>query len=56
MPYAFDVLAAEGDLRTLPLVIRKVVSKHLDRAYGAGRCNHWIEIENPAHPYSRERT
>jgi len=33
-----------------------IVSKHLDRAYGAGRCKHWIKIKNPAHPaYSRVR-
>jgi bifunctional non-homologous end joining protein LigD len=33
-----------------------IVSKHLDRAYGAGRCRHWIKIKNPAHPaYSRVR-
>jgi bifunctional non-homologous end joining protein LigD len=31
-----------------------IVSKHLDRAYGAGRCKHWIKIKNPAHPaYNR---
>jgi bifunctional non-homologous end joining protein LigD len=28
-----------------------IVSKHLDRPYGAGRCKkHWIKIKNPAHP------
>jgi bifunctional non-homologous end joining protein LigD len=33
-----------------------IVSKQLDRAYGAGRCKHWIKIKNPAHPaYSRVR-
>jgi bifunctional non-homologous end joining protein LigD len=33
-----------------------IVSKHLDRAYGAGKCKHWIKIKNPAHPaYSRVR-
>jgi bifunctional non-homologous end joining protein LigD len=33
-----------------------IVSKHLDRSYGAGRCRHWIKIKNPAHPaYSRVR-
>jgi len=33
-----------------------IVSKRLDRAYGAGRCRHWIKIKNPAHPaYSRVR-
>jgi bifunctional non-homologous end joining protein LigD len=26
-----------------------IVSKHLDRAYGAGRCKHWIKIKNPAY-------
>jgi bifunctional non-homologous end joining protein LigD len=31
-----------------------IVSKHLDRAYGAGKCKHWIKVKNPAHPaYSR---
>jgi bifunctional non-homologous end joining protein LigD len=24
-------------------------SKHLGRAYGAGRCKHWVKIKNPAH-------
>jgi bifunctional non-homologous end joining protein LigD len=33
-----------------------IVSKRLDRAYGAGKCSHWIKIKNPAHPaYSRVR-
>jgi bifunctional non-homologous end joining protein LigD len=33
-----------------------IVSKRLDRAYGAGKCAHWIKIKNPAHPaYSRVR-
>jgi len=30
-----------------------IVSKRLDRAYGAGRCNYWIKIKNPAHPAYR---
>jgi bifunctional non-homologous end joining protein LigD len=31
-----------------------IVSKHLDRAYGAGRCKHWLKVKNPTHPaYSR---
>jgi hypothetical protein len=33
-----------------------IVSKRFNRAYGSGRCKHWIKIENPAHPaYSRVR-
>jgi bifunctional non-homologous end joining protein LigD len=33
-----------------------IVSKRLDRAYGAGRCKHWVKMKNPAHPaYSRVR-
>jgi bifunctional non-homologous end joining protein LigD len=33
-----------------------IVSKHLDCAYGAGKCKHWLKIKNPAHPaYSRVR-
>jgi bifunctional non-homologous end joining protein LigD len=33
-----------------------IVSKHLDRPDGAGRCRHWIEINNPARPaYGRVR-
>jgi bifunctional non-homologous end joining protein LigD len=33
-----------------------IVSKHLDRAYGAGTCNHWLKVKNPAHPaYGRVR-
>jgi hypothetical protein len=33
-----------------------IVSKRLDRAYGAGRCKYWIKIKNPAHlAYSRVR-
>jgi hypothetical protein len=27
-----------------------IVSKRLDRAYGAGRCNHWLKIKKRAHP------
>jgi bifunctional non-homologous end joining protein LigD len=33
-----------------------IVSKRLDRAYGAGQCRHWVKVKNPAHPaYSRVR-
>jgi hypothetical protein len=33
-----------------------IVSKRLGRAYGAGKCAHWIKIKNPAHPaYNRVR-
>jgi ATP-dependent DNA ligase len=33
-----------------------IVSKRLDRAYGAGRCKHWVKVKNSAHPaYSRVR-
>jgi bifunctional non-homologous end joining protein LigD len=33
-----------------------IVSKHLDRPYGAGRCKHWVKIKNPMHPaYNRIR-
>jgi bifunctional non-homologous end joining protein LigD len=36
--------------------LEAIVPKRLDRAYGAGRCAHWIKIKNPAHPaYSRVR-
>jgi bifunctional non-homologous end joining protein LigD len=27
-----------------------LVSKHRDRAYRAGRCDHWIKIQNRTHP------
>jgi ATP-dependent DNA ligase len=27
-----------------------IVSKRLDRAYGAGRCKHWLKVKIPAHP------
>jgi bifunctional non-homologous end joining protein LigD len=27
-----------------------LVSKHKDRTYKAGRCDHWIKIKNPEHP------
>jgi bifunctional non-homologous end joining protein LigD len=26
-----------------------IVSKRLDRAYGTGKCNHWLKIKNPEH-------
>jgi hypothetical protein len=36
--------------------VEGIVSKRLDRAYGVGRCKHWIKTKNPAHPaYSRVR-
>jgi bifunctional non-homologous end joining protein LigD len=36
--------------------IEGIVSKRLDRTYGAGRCKHWVKVKNPAHPaYSRVR-
>jgi bifunctional non-homologous end joining protein LigD len=30
-----------------------LVSKHGERAYSAGRCNHWIKVKNPKHPAYR---
>jgi ATP-dependent DNA ligase len=30
-----------------------IVSKHLERAYGAGRCTHWRKIKNRKHPAFR---
>jgi bifunctional non-homologous end joining protein LigD len=31
-----------------------IVSKRLDRAYGTGKCKHWLKVKNRAHPgYSR---
>ncbi|MCP1778868.1 ATP-dependent DNA ligase [Bradyrhizobium barranii subsp. barranii] len=30
-----------------------LVSKHRERAYGAGRCTHWIKVKNTAHPAYR---
>jgi len=31
-----------------------LVSKHSERAYGAGPCSHWIKVKNPEHPaYAR---
>ena len=30
-----------------------LVSKHRERAYGAGRCTHWIKVKNRKHPAYR---
>lgn len=30
-----------------------LVSKHRERAYGAGRCTHWLKVKNPEHPAYR---
>jgi hypothetical protein len=30
--------------------IQGIVSKHLDRAYGAGRCKHWVKVRTPRIP------
>ena len=27
-----------------------MVSKRRDRAYRAGRCDHWVKVKNPSHP------
>lgn len=27
-----------------------LVSKHMQRAYGGGRCTHWLKTKNPDHP------
>ncbi|MCA1530540.1 RNA ligase family protein [Bradyrhizobium yuanmingense] len=36
------------------LGLEGIVSKHLDRAYKVGRCDHWVKVKNPNHPaYSR---
>jgi ATP-dependent DNA ligase len=49
--------AIDGEVVVLRnMGLEGIVSKHLDRPYGAGRCKHWIKIKNPAHPaYSRVR-
>jgi ATP-dependent DNA ligase len=39
-----------GDVLFRNMGLEGIVSERLDRAYGAGRCNHWIKIKNPAHP------
>ena len=28
----------------------EMVSKRRDRAYRAGRCDHWVKVKNPGHP------
>ena len=30
-----------------------MVSKHAQRAYGVGRCKHWVKVKNPNHPAYR---
>jgi ATP-dependent DNA ligase len=30
-----------------------LVSKHAQRAYGGGRCPHWLKTKNPKHPAYR---
>ena len=30
-----------------------LVSKHVERSYGAGRCTHWLKVKNPNHPAYR---
>ena len=30
-----------------------LVSKHAQRAYSVGRCNHWLKSKNPNHPAYR---
>jgi bifunctional non-homologous end joining protein LigD len=27
-----------------------MVSKRRERAYRAGRCDHWVKVKNPSHP------
>jgi bifunctional non-homologous end joining protein LigD len=35
-------------------ILEGIVSKHLDRAYGAGRHEYWLRVKNRQHPaYSR---
>jgi hypothetical protein len=56
----FDIHQFEGRLPTAlstrrvgqgPLPhLEGIVSKRLDRAYGAGKCKHWIKVKNPTHP------
>lgn len=35
------------------LGLEGLVSKHRERAYGAGRCKHWQKVKNPKHPAYR---
>jgi bifunctional non-homologous end joining protein LigD len=38
------------------LGLEGIVSKRLDRPYGAGKCAHWIKVKNLEHPaYGRVR-
>jgi bifunctional non-homologous end joining protein LigD len=30
--------------------LERLVSKHRERAYRGGRCDHWIKVKNRAHP------
>jgi hypothetical protein len=43
---AFAELCGFADLSSSA----RTVSKHRDRAYRGGRCNHWIKIKNPNSP------
>jgi hypothetical protein len=61
---SLTVASTINSLESMPLPVVRlnkmglegIVSKRLDRAYGAGRCGHWIKVKNPAHPaYSRVR-
>ena len=29
------------------------VLEHVERAYRAGRCNHWFKVKKPKHPASK---
>ena len=31
-----------------------MVSKHAQRAYGVGRCKHWMKVKNPNQPAYRQ--
>jgi ATP-dependent DNA ligase len=50
-PAEFDVGEIVYDLfgAACQLDLEGIVSKSLDRSYGAGKCKHWVKVKNPPH-------
>jgi ATP-dependent DNA ligase len=62
VPYSEGIFPApfeRGELgpdlfrKTCEFGLEGLVSKHAERAYSGGRCNHWIKVKNPKHPAYR---
>jgi ATP-dependent DNA ligase len=52
-PYELGEIGPDLFRHACLIGLEGLVSKHRERAYGVGRCTHWIKVKNPKHPAYR---